>query len=157
VKEVKEVKDVKDVNPEGEPARSNAELVREFHRASGSGDSGIPSLPSAGVLELRRRLISEEHNEVMQALARLEAGETGDDALAHLAHELADLLYVTYGTLVACGVEPDGVFRELHRANMHKVSGPRREDGKQMKPPGWEPADVRAEISRQQKNGSVSG
>ena len=45
------------------------------------------------------------------------------------------------------------MFRELHRANMHKVSGSRREDGKQMKPPGFEPADVRAEISRQRAGG----
>lgn len=85
----------------------------------------------------------------MEAFARLEAGETGDQALAHLVHELADLLYVTYGSLLACGVDPDGVFRELHRANVYKITGPRREDGKQLKPSGWEPADMRAELSRQ--------
>lgn len=129
--------------------RSNAELVGEFHRSAGSEDPGTPSVPSAAVLELRRTLISEEHAEVLQAFARLEAGERDDRALAHLAHELADLLYVTYGSLLACGVDPDGVFRELHRANMHKIAGPRREDGKQLKPSGWEPADMRAEISRQ--------
>jgi predicted HAD superfamily Cof-like phosphohydrolase len=129
--------------------RSNAELVGEFHRASGSEDPARPSVPSEAVLELRQSLVSEEHAEVAEAFARLEAGEMGERDLAHLVHELADLLYVTYGSLIACGVEPDGVFRELHRANMHKISGPRREDGKQMKPPGWEPADMLAEISRQ--------
>ena len=133
--------------------RTNAELVGEFHRAAGAEDLGAPTVPSDAVLELRKALIREEHGEVAEAFARLRSAENGDDALAHLAHELADLLYVTYGTLLACGVDPDGVFRELHRANMHKVSGPRREDGKQMKPPGFEPADVRAEISRQ-RNGS---
>ena len=134
--------------------RINAELVGEFHRAAGSEDPEEPTVPSAAVLELRRALIREEHGEVMEAFEQLRSVESGDDALAHLAHELADLLYVTYGTLLACGVDPDGVFRELHRANMHKISGPRREDGKQMKPPGFEPADVRAEISRQ-RTGSV--
>ena len=131
----------------GEP--SNSELVEEFHRASGSEDPPTPSVPPQGVLQLRRSLISEEHAEVVEAFARLESGERGERDLAHLVHEMADLLYVTYGSLLACGVEPDGVFRELHRANMHKISGPRREDGKQMKPPGWEPADMLAEISRQ--------
>lgn len=138
---------------------SNAELVNEFHRAAGSEDPGAPSVPSAAVLRLRRTLISEEHAEVAEAFARLESGATGEQGLenlAHLAHELADLLYVTYGTLLACGVDPDGVFRELHRANMHKVSGPRREDGKQMKPPGWRPADVLAELSHQRRQRTES-
>ena len=133
--------------------RTNAELVGEFHRAAGMEDPGVPSVPTEAVLELRERLISEECGEVMEAFARLRKGDAGDAALAHLAHELADLLYVTYGSLLACGVDPDGVFGELHRANMHKVSGSRREDGKQMKPPGFEPADVRAEISRQRAGG----
>lgn len=129
--------------------RSNSELVGEFHRASGSEGPVTPSVPSEGVLRLRQSLISEEHGEVVDAFARFEVGEGGERDLAHLVHELTDLLYVTYGSLLACGVEPDGAFRELHRANMHKISGPRREDGKQMKPPGWEPADMLAEISRQ--------
>lgn len=133
--------------------RTNAELVSEFHRAAGAGDPGAPTSPSAAALELREALICEEHGEVLEAFERLRSGETDDGALAHLAHELADLLYVTYGTLLACGVDPDGVFRELHRANLHKISGPRREDGKQMKPPDFEPADVLAEISRQRMGG----
>jgi hypothetical protein len=41
-----------------------------------------------------------------------------------LAHELTDLLYVTYGAPIAFGVEPDRVFAEVHRANMQKVAGP---------------------------------
>jgi len=151
------VSEVGDASLEERSARSNAELVREFHLAAGTRAPGSPSVPPAAVLELRGRLISEEYEEVMEALARLETGETGDDVLAQLAHELADLLYILYGTLVACGIEPDSMFRELHRANLRKVSGPRREDGKQMKPPGWEPADVGAEISRQRKNGPSPG
>jgi predicted HAD superfamily Cof-like phosphohydrolase len=143
------------VSPEGEAVRGNADLVREFHRMAGSEDPGSPSVPPATILELRRALISEEHAEVAEAFERLEEGEKDDEALAHLAHELADLLYVTYGSLLACGVDPDGIFRELHRVNMHKVSGPRREDGKQMKPPGWQPADMRAEILRQKTTNAL--
>lgn len=100
------------------------------------------------MLELRRTLLSEERAEVLEAFGRIESGEAGEQDLAHLAHELSDLLYGTYGSLLACGIDPDRVFCELHRANMHKVSGSRREDGKQMKPPGWQPTDMRAKLSR---------
>ena len=59
------------------------------------------------------------------------AQETNDSAeLTDLIHELTDLLYVTYGAITACGVDPDAVFAEVHRANMQKANGPRRADGK---------------------------
>jgi predicted HAD superfamily Cof-like phosphohydrolase len=32
-------------------------------------------------------------------------------------------------------------FEEVHRANMTKLAGPKREDGKQLKPEGWQPPD----------------
>jgi predicted HAD superfamily Cof-like phosphohydrolase len=41
------------------------------------------------------------------------------------------------------------VVAEVHRANMHKTDGPRRADGKQLKPEGWRPADVRAVLAGQ--------
>ncbi|WP_045234690.1 MazG nucleotide pyrophosphohydrolase domain-containing protein [Deinococcus pimensis] len=99
-----------------------------------------PSAPSPALLALRRTLVREEYEEVMEAM---DAVERGDTDLAPLAQELADLLYVTYGALLALGVDPDAVFEEVHRANMHKTTGPRREDGKQLKPEGWQPANVR--------------
>ncbi len=73
------------------------------------------------------------------------------DNLAPLVHELLDLLYVTYGALLVCGVEPDEVFREIHRANMEKASGPHRVDGKPIKPVDWQPADVAAALMRQRE------
>ena len=60
-----------------------------------------------------------------------------------LAHELTGLLYVAYGALLALGVDPDAAFAEIHRVNMLKVTGPRRADGKQLKPEGWRAADLR--------------
>lgn len=64
------------------------------------------------------------------------------DDLAPLAHELADLPYVTCGTFVAIGIPADHVFEEVHRANLAETAGPRRADGKQLKPDGWAPANV---------------
>lgn len=121
----------------------NAERVREFHRAVGSTDPHLPTQPNDAVLSLRRALVEEESREALEAFARLQAAqEDGEAAFYALVHELTDLLYVTYGALIAFGVEPDGVFAEVHRANMDKASGPRRADGKQLKPEGWRPADV---------------
>lgn len=112
-----------------------------------------PTVPDLALLELRHTLIREEWQEVQEELealrGRLRAGEVleaGD--LAPLVHELADLLYVTYGALDQFGIDTDAVFAEVHRANMQKAAGPKRADGKQLKPEGWQPADVRSVIER---------
>ncbi len=123
---------------------SNAELVRQFHIAVGDTPPTTPTPPTPAILDLRETLISEEYQETLGALHTLrEALARGEGAdLASLAHELADLLYVVYGTFVALGIDADAVFREVHRANMHKTTGPKRADGKQMKPADWQPANV---------------
>ena len=124
--------------------RSNADLVLQFHQAVGDTPPTAPTPPTPTVLDLRETLIREEYEETLRALHTLrDALARGEGAdLAPLAHELADLLYVTYGTFVALGIDADAVFREVHRANMHKTTGPKRADGKQMKPADWQPADV---------------
>lgn len=134
-------------------AKTNADRIREFHAAiSEDGLPERPTLPDMGLLKLRQQLVDEEYEEVtaaFEALARrLEQGEAAD--LTELVHELTDLLYVTYGAILTFGVDADAVFEEVHQANMRKVSGPRRPDGKQLKPPGWQPADVRGVITRLQ-------
>lgn len=133
-------------------AQTNAERLREFHRAIGLTPPARPTVPDADVLALRRTLVTEEYAETeaeFAALAaRVAAGEVlsaGD--LTPLAHELADLLYVTYGALDLLGIDADAVLAEIHRANLSKASGPRRADGKQLKPEGWRPADVRGVIA----------
>ncbi|MDO4244648.1 MAG: hypothetical protein Q4C89_01315 [Deinococcus sp.] len=130
------------------PRPSNAERLREFHRAIGLDSPVRPTLPTAEILRLRQTLLEEEMAEVQAEMAALlpslQSGAVTDPALlAPLAHELADLLYVTYGALDQLGIDADAVFAEVHRANLSKASGPKRADGKQLKPEGWQPADVR--------------
>lgn len=113
-----------------------------------------PLIPATDRVAFRQKLIDEEYKEVtavfQQILAQNGSGPEADShLLAQLAHELSDLLYVTYGAMLACGVDADAVFAEVHRANMQKVSGPRRADGKVLKPPDWQPANVAAIISSQ--------
>ncbi len=96
---------------------SNAERVRQFHRAVGSADPLAPTEPNEAVLSLRRALIEEKSLEVLEAFARFQEAplqktrvEATREADFHaLIHELTDLLYVAYDALVAFGVEPDEV------------------------------------------------
>lgn len=141
--------------PDAPPARTltNAARLREFHRASGNESLEHPTVPAPELLRLRQTLIDEEAAEVRAEvgglLSRLSAGEAlGPADLAPLAHELADLLYVTYGALDQLGIDADAVFAEVHRANLTKAGGPRRADGKLLKPAGWQPADVRGVLAR---------
>lgn len=134
---------------------SNAKRIREFHAAVGAPLPTSLTLRDAEHLALRHKLIEEEYEEVtavyQEIIAALQNGETVDPvaSLTPLAHELADLLYVVYGAIESCGIDADAVFQEIHRANLQKAGGPRREDGKILKPPGWQPADVRSILERQ--------
>lgn len=137
-----------------ESALTNAQRVAQLHRAFGFTVPEQPTVPSPDLLKLRRTFLREETSELeaefTALLTRLQASEPvppGD--LAPLAHELTDLLYVTYGALTTLGIDADAVFAEVHRANMAKLGGPRREDGKLLKPGGWQPADVRGVIEGQ--------
>ena len=101
-------------------------------------------------LELRMRLITEEFEEVATELGyechilplsrRVERRD-----IHHLAKELADLLYVVYGTAEIMEIPLEDVFAQVHANNMTKL-GPDgkplyREDGKFLKPEGYQALD----------------
>ncbi|WP_040479033.1 MazG nucleotide pyrophosphohydrolase domain-containing protein [Longispora albida] len=122
-----------------------AVFLAEFHRAFGLRHAESPGLPPAEHVTVHRRLVEEEAAEAVEAMA-------GED-LAHIAQELADVVYVAYSAALAYGIDLDAVLAEIHRANMTKL-GPdglpvRREDGKVLKGPDFEPADVAAVLQRQ--------
>lgn len=130
---------------------TNAEKIREFHEAVGAPLPTKPTIPGKGQMQMRQRLIDEEYAEVTEAFTAFLAAMENDTEpdLTALVHELTDLLYVTYGAIQTCGVDPDPVFAEVHRANLTKAGGPRRGDGKILKPPHWQPADVQFVIEQQ--------
>ncbi|KPL91688.1 pyrophosphohydrolase domain-containing protein [Herpetosiphon geysericola] len=117
--------------------------VRAFHEAIGMELPDSPQLPPIAVQALRQTLLQEEYSELQAALA------AGD--LVAIAQEAADLLYVTYGLCLAYGIELNPVFAEVHRANLAKTTGPRRADGKQLKPADWQPPDVASVLVQQSK------
>lgn len=109
-------------------------MVEAFHRQFDLLVQPRPAIPDAAIRELRVRLIQEEFDELRQAL--------GEDNLDAIAKELADLLYVVYGTAVSYGIDMQPVFREVHRSNMSKIGGYKRSDGKWVKPSTYSPAQV---------------
>jgi len=109
-------------------------MVQAFHETFQLGVAPTPTIPAEAVRQLRLTLIREELNELSDALA---SGE-----LVAIAKELADLLYVVYGAAVVCGIDLEPVFRAVHRSNMSKVGGHRREDGKLVKPAGFVQPDL---------------
>jgi len=99
---------------------------------------------SAGVAVARWRLLNEETRELAEAVS--------GGSLAEIAHELADVVYVAYGTALAYGIDLDAVLAEVHRANMTKLGADGRpvvRDGKVVKGPMFRPADVAAVLDRE--------
>lgn len=109
--------------------------VRDFHRACGLARPDEPTFDWDDLKGLRHDLIEEEATEFYDACIQ-------QDPLGAI-DALCDLLYVTYGAAVAMGVDLEPFWNEVQRANMEKCSGPKREDGKQLKPEGWRPPNHR--------------
>lgn len=128
------------------------DAVKQFHGAFGIPRPKYPTLASARST-LRSKLVVEE------ALEFADAVESGD--IYAVAKELADLLYVVYGSAIEFGIPIDEVFDEVHRSNMSKL-GPNGEaevrgDGKILRGKYYSPADVRSIISAGVLKGAVDG
>ena len=118
---------------------------------------------------LRVRLIAEEFGELLVALkvagpsevelltSRIEdwvsaekrewvsdesclANSSADQAA--VLDALCDLIYVTVGAAVTWGLPLSTAWEEVHRVNMTKSTGPIREDGKRLKPEGFQPPNM---------------
>ena len=88
--------------------------VIHFHIQKNLAISDVPTYPRPSVQDLRVRLIEEETHEVIEAM------RMGD--LHEIAKELADLLYVTFGTAVTYGIDMDKVWEAVHHSNMTKAA-----------------------------------
>lgn len=91
--------------------------LREWGRATGA-PQGV-YWPQPDHVRLRIRLITEEAQEVRDALLTfLRDGRAGDRP--NLAKELADLVYVVYGTAAELGIDLDEAIKRVHESNMTK-------------------------------------
>ena len=111
----------------------------EFNNAFEIPKIDSPGLSNDELIELRIKLLKEEVEEYA------EAARAGD--LVEVLDALADIGYILAGTIINHGMQHiyDDAFDEVHRSNMAKlVDGKvlRREDGKVMKPEGWQPPNL---------------
>ena len=97
---------------------TNFEKVKEFMTTFGQEVKNKAEFPNEKIVELRKKLIDEEFNELKDAI--------NENDLIEVADALTDILVVTYGAGVAFGIDLDKCFKEVHRSNMSKLS----EDGK---------------------------
>ena len=107
----------------------------EFNEAFDIPKLDAPGLSSEDMIELRIKLLKEEVEEYA------EAARAGD--MVEVLDALADIGYILAGTIINHGMQHiyDNAFNEVHRSNMAKlVDGKviRREDGKVLKPEGWQ-------------------
>ena len=111
----------------------------EFNQAFEIPKLDNPGLGPDEMIELRIKLLVEEVQEYA------EAARSGD--LVEVLDALADIGYILAGTIINHGMQDiyDDAFNEVHRSNMAKlVDGKviRREDGKVLKPEGWQPPQL---------------
>ena len=88
------------------------------------------------VKELRRDLMVEELAEVLDAMKTIDYEQ--------IAKELADLVYVVYGTAITYGIDLNEVILAVHASNMGKVDCNGNpiydpDTGKLMKGPNYKP------------------
>ena len=125
------------------------QMVAEFHRTFDILVATAPVVPDPATRRLRERLIQEEFDELKEAMERTD--------VCAIAKELADLLYVVYGTAVSCGIDMQPVFREVHRSNMSKHGGYKRDDGKWVKPTTYSPASIEPLLTIQRQASLQNG
>jgi predicted HAD superfamily Cof-like phosphohydrolase len=142
------------------------EQVTEFHETFDHPVGSHPQIPTDERVRLRMRLIAEEFFEAMEAvfvrntpkisLAEI-SGEVDDYIrraaidvdLPSLADALGDLDYVVEGCRIEFGIDGKPIADAIHAANMAKVGGGKRADGKHQKPEGWQPPDIEGELIKQ--------
>jgi predicted HAD superfamily Cof-like phosphohydrolase len=89
---------------------------------------------SLNLWQFRNDLVYEEAMEFHDAFK-------GPDP-AHILKEMADLLYVLYGTAVSYGWDLDEAFKRVHRSNMSKFPMTKNKDGKVVKGPNYIPPQL---------------
>jgi hypothetical protein len=118
------------------------EKVRVFNKLIGVKLRSSPGWPCKEDLELAWNLIKEE--------CQLELGNALDDHnLVEVADAIGDSIVVLLGLACRLGIDMDPIFQEINRTNTLKKGGPKRSDGKVMKPEGWKPPEIESLLVQQ--------
>ena len=118
---------------------TNFEKVKQFMTTFGQEVKNKSEFPNEKIINLRKKLIEEEYNELKEAI--------NENDIVGVADALTDILVVTYGAGAAFGIDLDKCFEEVHRSNMSKLSDTGKpiynEFGKVMKGPNYSPPDLK--------------
>ena len=117
---------------------SNFQSVKKFMKKFGQEVKIKSEFPDNQTTKLRYDLIKEELDELDQAIK--------DKDIKEVADALTDILYVTYGTGHAFGIDLDKCFDEVQNSNMSKLDENGKpiynESGKVMKGPNYFKPDL---------------
>lgn len=91
------------------------------------------------------KLIEEEAEELNQAII--------DKNKVEMLDALIDILVVTIGAIHSMGADAEGAWKEVMRTNFAKIDQEtgkvrKREDGKVLKPAGWEPPNLKTYLGK---------
>ena len=117
---------------------TNFEKVKKFKQTFGQEVKTKASFSDEKTNQLRLDLISEELEELKNAMSSKD--------LLEVADALTDILYVTYGAGHAFGINLDKCFDEVQNSNMSKLGSDGKpiynESGKVMKGPDYFKPDL---------------
>ena len=117
---------------------TNFEKVGFFMKTFGQDVKQSSSFSSEKINALRVSLIKEELDELIEAMNKKD--------LVEVADALTDILYVTYGTGHAFGINLDDCFEEVQNSNMSKLDKDGKpiynDKGKVMKGPNYFKPDL---------------
>ncbi|AFS49050.1 phosphoribosyl-ATP diphosphatase [alpha proteobacterium HIMB59] len=117
---------------------TNFEKVKQFMQTFGQEVKTKASFSDEKTNQLRLDLISEELEELKNAMSSKD--------LLEVADALTDILYVTYGAGHAFGINLDKCFDEVQNSNMSKLGSDGKpiynESGKVMKGPDYFKPDL---------------
>ena len=114
------------------------DLVMEFHTTYGMPVGNKVDWLTQERINLRKNLIDEEYNELIDAIVVRDMEEVAD--------ALGDLVYVVYGMAIEMGINLGAVLEEIQESNMSKLGEDGlpiyREDGKVLKGPNFFPPNI---------------
>lgn len=154
--------------------KSDYELVREFTIEAGQSISAAPAKMSKEEVHFLIRMCLSELQELALTVtdsveesvtmmkdcmeeidkSSYESLNSDDEIIAAQADAIVDLWYYGLNAFVKKSVDLSQIFKVVHDANMAKKDPVlkrfvHREDGKIIKPEGWSPPDIVAEVKRQ--------
>lgn len=113
------------------PFRDQAKFMTACDQSVGRGNTDQ--------FNMYLKLIEEEAEELNQGIINQDRVETLD--------ALIDILVVTIGAIHSMGADAEGAWNEVMRTNLAKIDPAtgkvrKREDGKVLKPEGWQPPEL---------------